>query len=183
MSIVDSLNPFAKADSPHTNYHFRVDFGIPGFFVKDVGFKNIDSFGVKLNPLKPPTLPGVKVSETDLAMQKVNPTLVPEYSDLTMHRGMISGSMLINWLEMQIISRKKIPIPIIVTMLDSEHLPIYSWFFFNAYPISWETGPFNAMASGENAILVEKITFKYMFYKQVNMSYLSASFSAVKSLF
>ncbi len=153
--------------SPLTGFHFRVDFGVPGMFTKDVGFKSVSGINFSLK------LKDVKVGGVDGGNIKVPDGY--ETSDLVLERGMIVGSDLINWLETQILTQKKIPIPVIVTTLDALQLPIYSWFFINAYPIKWETSGFDAEKSG---LLIEKITFKYLYYKQVNMTALSAAFSA-----
>ena len=153
---------------PLPAYSFRVDFGIPGFFTKDIGFKSVSGidFAMKLKD--------VKVGGIDGGIVQVPDGYT--HGDLVLERGMIEGSFLINWLEMQILSQKKIPIPVIVTLLDGFGLPSYCWFFINAYPIKWETSGFNAEQSG---VIIEKITFKYLFYKQVNMTMMSAMFKAV----
>lgn len=156
--------------SPLTGYHFRVDFGVPGLFTKDIGFKSVSGVNFSLK------LKDVKVGGVDGGTVKVPDGY--EVGDLVLERGMITGSMLINWLETQILTQKKIPIPIIVTTLDANQLPIYSWFFINAFPVKWDTSGFDADKGG---LLIEKITFKYLFYKQVNMTYLSAMYSAAMS--
>jgi len=155
-------------DLPLSGYHFRVDFGIPGFFTKDIGFKSVSgiNFAMKLKEVK---VGGIDGGNVDVPNGST-------FGDLVLERGMITGSFLINWLEMQILSQKKIPIPVIVTLLDERNLPIYCWFFINAYPIKWETSGFDAQQSG---LIVEKITFKYLFYKQTNMTMLSNAFAAL----
>ncbi|TND02428.1 MAG: conserved hypothetical phage tail region protein [Bacteroidetes bacterium] len=153
---------------PLAGYSFRVDFGIPGFFTKDIGFKSVSGINFELK------LKDVKVGGVDGGTVQVPDGY--KSGDLVLERGMIEGSYLINWLEAQILSQKKIPIPIIVTLLDGKGLPSYCWFFINAYPVKWETSGFDAERSG---VLIEKITFKYFFYKQVNMTMLSSAYAAV----
>lgn len=156
---------------PLPGYSFRVDFGIPGYFTKDIGFKSVSGidFAMKLKD--------VKVGGIDGGIVQVPDGYT--HGDLVLERGMIEGSFLINWLEAQIFAQRKIPIPVIVTLLDGDGLPVYCWFFINAYPIKWETSGFNAESSG---LLIEKITFKYLFYKQVNMTYMTAAFNAVMGI-
>lgn len=161
---------FGSSDAPLAGYYFRVDFGIPGMFTKDIGFKSISgiNFSMKLKDMKVGGIDGGTVQVPDGY----------EKGDLVLERGMIMGSDLINWLETQILTQKKIPIPIVVTLLDSQQLPLYCWFFINAYPVKWETSGFDAERSG---LLIERITFKYFMYKQVNMSAMSAMYAAAMS--
>ena len=160
---------------PLTGFHFRVDFVFPGLAGgKDSRFKEVSGIGMTM--------------EMETYNEGGNDGLaqyVPKgrsFDDLVLKRGMIKGSFLINWLEVQMITLKKIPVPIIVTMLSEENMPVYSWFFINAYPVKWSTAGFNSMATGDSAIMVEEITFKYSFYKQVNMSMISNAVSFASSL-
>ncbi|MFT4601139.1 MAG: phage tail-like protein [Arenicella sp.] len=169
MGVLDNINPLASAGPPLTSFHFRVDFGLPGLFVKDVGFKKVSGMNMEFL---------MDESKTDGTGQKLYFPNGVKFDQLVLERGMINGSYLINWMEAQLLTQKKMPIPIIVTSLDEMHLPIYSWVFLDAYPVKFETAGFDSMASGDAGILIEKITFNYWFYKQVNMSYLSAGFKA-----
>lgn len=162
------MSLFPSSSHPLTGYHFRVDFGIPGLFTKDVGFKSVSGISMEL-----------ELKDIDVGGVNSGKVQVPEgvkFGDLVLERGMFTGSALINWFEAQILSKQKIPIPIIVSTLDEDHLPIYSWFFINAFPIKWETDGFNAQQS---ELLIEKITFRYQFYKQTNMTAASAAFKAI----
>lgn len=169
MSFTDALadlNPLV-AGKPLPGFSFRVDFGLPGLFVKDVGFKSVSGIEFKTKE---------RVQEVSSAIGgKVYSIENVEFSPLVLERGMFTGSFLINWMEAQCYTKKKIPIPIVLTLFDEESLPVYSWFFINAYPISWQTSGFNAEQSG---LLVEKITFRYLFYKQVNMALMFAAAKA-----
>ena len=169
MGVLDDINPLASAGPPQTAYHFRVDFGLPGMFVKDVGFKKVSGMNMEFV---------MDESQTDGTGAKLFFPNGVKFDQLVLERGMIKGSYLINWMEAQLLTQKKMPIPIIVTSLDEMHLPIYSWVFLDAYPVKFETSGFDSMATGDSAILIEKITFNYWFYKQVNMSHLSAGFKA-----
>ena len=50
MSFTDALNDLNPlvAGKPLPGYNFRVDFGLPGLFVKDVAFKTISGIGFKV---------------------------------------------------------------------------------------------------------------------------------------
>lgn len=169
MSILDALS----ADRyPLTGYHFRVDILLPGVFgEKDTWWQEVSGIEMEFNP-------EAETTDAKTGARRKLPAS-SKFSDLTLKRGMVKGSFIINWLEVQMLSQKKIPIPLIVTTLDNQGSPLYSWFFLNAYPIKFKTSGFNAM-KGE--ILVEEITFRYWFYKQVNMSLFSSVAEMATSL-
>ena len=146
-------------ERPIPGYHFRVDFGLEGYFEKDVAFKNIS--GVSFKVIERAESVGAEIGGKVYSIEN------SEYTPLVLERGMFKGSKLIDWMTSQCQTKKKIPIPIVVSVLDAKAIPINSWFFINAYPIAWETSGFS---SEKSQLLVEKITFRYLYYKQVDMS-------------
>lgn len=141
-------------------YHFQVDFCVEGKYIKDVSFLSVS--GLKFTW----TARDVKVGAS-AGSDTISQFDGCKFDDLILERGMTKESKLIDWLSSQCTTGKKDPIPVVVTVLSHEHLPLFSWFFVNAYPVSWETTGFNAEKS---QILMEKITLKYDFFKQVDMS-------------
>ena len=143
-----------------TGYHFRVDFCVDNKYIKDIGFKKVSGLDYKQ-----------EFKQTDIGASKkgdqANLILKSTFSDLVLERAMNVDSRLYYWLTDQRDKKEKIKIPIVVTVLNHDHLPIFSWFFINAYPISWETTGFEAET---NAFLMEKITFRYEFFRRVDMS-------------
>lgn len=149
----------SKEKRPFVGFHFRVDFVLPMIAKpQDVFFKSVE--GIKAS---------LEVEENAQApiysFNRYKPT-GRTFSDLVLKRGMLSGSMLINYFEVSLFAGKIVPIPLIVSLLDEKHVPAYAWMFMNAFPVSWETSGFDAE---KNEILVETITMKYGFYKQVRM--------------
>jgi|GEM_PF-1823122 len=156
---------------PVNAFHFKVDFIFPlPSKSLDARFESIEGIGKSIVPKKPTDAKG---AENTVALSSA---VELQKGELTLKRGLIPGSYLIDWFEMNITLKKRIPIPIVVSALDANHAPIYSWFFYNAHPIKWETGGFNAM-SGK--YITETIVIQYDWYKQVNMQ--SGIFSAVAS--
>jgi phage tail-like protein len=154
---------------PVNAFHFKVDFIFPlPSKSLDARFESIEGIGKSIVSNKKTGTQEVQNSVTNSSAVEL------EKGQLTLKRGLIPGSFLIDWFEMNITLKKRIPIPIVVSALDANHAPIYSWFFYNAYPIKWETGGFNAM-SGK--YITETIVIQYDWYKQVNMQ--SGMFSAV----
>ena len=64
------------------------------------------------------------------------------------------GSYLIDWVNLSIITQRRIPIPVVVSTLDHNHMPLYCWVFFNVYPTKFSTSGLHAQEAG---ILVEEI--------------------------
>ena len=50
------------------------------------------------------------------------------------------------------------PKTIIVMLLDEMKSPVFSWTFYEAYPINWKLEPFNAQKS---EVALESVTLKY----------------------
>ncbi len=143
-----------------TGYHFRVDFCVDNKYIKDIGFKKVSGLAYN-EELKVKEVGASKKGDTASVLNG------SKFSDLVLERAMNVDSRLYYWLTDQRDKKEKIKIPIVVTVLNHDHLPIFSWFFINAYPISWETTGFEAET---NAFLMEKITFRYEFFRRVDMS-------------
>lgn len=161
MSILSNATSAGStlSERPIPGFHFRVDFGLEGHFEKDVAFKSVS--GIKFSIIENDEPVGADVGGKAFSIKEI------KYSDLVLERGLFKGSKLIDWMTAQCMSRKKIPIPIVVSVLNEKGIPINSWFFINAYPVIWETAGFS---SEKSELLVEKITFRYLYYKQVDMS-------------
>lgn len=153
--MLDSLL-FGSVGPPLVGYHFRVDFGLPGLFVKDVGFESVSGISMTL-----------KTESVQSHGKTVEIASGVEYGDLVLSRGLIHGSKLGAWLEAQITLKRKFPIPIVISALDKNRMPVYCWTFINAYPTQLSVDGFNAV-KGE--LLVEKVTFKYDSYKALDLS-------------
>jgi phage tail-like protein len=163
-------------------YRFRVDFGIPGLFMTDTGFSKISGIGVSINE----DTKEIGASSTN----KVNVIKSIDFTELVMERASKRESALILWLNAQCMARRKAKIPIVISVLDRNGLPIFCYTFFNAYPIKWETLNIDSQASGSGAILTDKITFKYDYYEQVAIpdpsgltDMASSAVSSIKNLF
>ncbi len=132
---------------PLTGYHFQVDFLLPKLnkpvnaqFAEIVGgFSTSISYGEKNEG--PATL---------------------SYSDLVLKRGMVTDSSLLEWFNSHRQSSSRLPIPVLVTVLDETGAPLTSWCFYNAYPVKWSTTGFDA---AQAKVLYEEITLQYESYQ------------------
>ena len=149
---------FSTDDQPLTGYHFRVDFIFP-LPTRTIETKFQEISGIERTI----------VMETDSLGDNKVPFFAPvstDYGTLTLKRGMLTGSYLIDWMNLSIITQRRIPIPVVVSALDHKHMPLYCWLFNNAYPVKWSTSGFNAQTSG---ILTEEVQLKYSSYIQIRV--------------
>jgi len=87
------------------------------------------------------------------------------YSDLTLKRGMVIGSALIQWFkDAQLFIFA--PRDLTVTLLNSEHQPLEQWEFRNAWPKGWHVENFDAM-SGK--VAVENIILAYQYFTRTKL--------------
>lgn len=91
-----------------------------------------------------------------------------KHSQLTLKRGIApSDSALIKWcisvLENGLIE-KVVPQSLNVYLLDENKTPLRGWFFSNAYPTKWKSGPFDSM---KNEVAIEEIQLSYNYFNRV----------------
>ena len=149
-STPEPLNYTALKHYPFTGYHFQVDFLLS-----------------KLN--KPANTRFEEISggfSTAISYDGEGagpPKSV--YSDLVLKRGVVRDDTLLGWFNDHRQSYSRLPIPVLVSVLDEEGKALMSWCFFNAYPVKWSTSGFHA---GRAQVLYEEITLKYEFYRRVS---------------
>ncbi len=86
------------------------------------------------------------------------------FSNLVLKRGLTYSNKLISWFESSLHNLTIEPIPLLVSILSDigdkkdRFKPIYSWLFYEVYPISWEFAGFDAMKS---QYIMETIELRY----------------------
>jgi phage tail-like protein len=86
------------------------------------------------------------------------------YSDLTLKRGMIIGSDIVNWFRDALENFNFNPANIQVALLNEKHEPLHSWYVVSAIPKKWSVSGFNAQ---ENSIVVESLTMSYQYFNVI----------------
>lgn len=84
------------------------------------------------------------------------------YPDLSLKRGMLTNSAVIDWCIDALQNRSFKPVQVNVTLLNEEHNPVVTWQFFNAWPKKWSVSDFNSM---ENSIALETLELSYTYFK------------------
>ncbi|MBD4689174.1 phage tail protein, partial [Xanthomonas citri pv. citri] len=77
-----------------------------------------------------------------------------KYPDLSLKRGMLTDSDVINWCIKAFRDRQFDPVQISIMLLNEQHQPLKTWNIFNAWPKKWSVSDFNAQ---ENTVVVETL--------------------------
>jgi phage tail-like protein len=77
------------------------------------------------------------------------------YGDIILKRGLLSGSGIIAWCRDAMENFSFLPVNLLITLLNSRHLPLHSWQVVHAIPKKWQVSAFNAM---ENSLVIETLT-------------------------
>lgn len=83
------------------------------------------------------------------------------FGDLTLKRGMLLGSDLIQWFDISLQLFIFAPRDITVTLMDASGNELDAWVFRNAWPRSWEVDNFDAKTS---QLATESIIFSYQYF-------------------
>jgi phage tail-like protein len=84
-----------------------------------------------------------------------------KFSDLSLKRGMLTDSAVIQWALAALHNRKFKPTDVHVSLLDEEHQPLRVWRFHRAWPKKWAVADLNAQ---ENAIAIESLDLSYSYF-------------------
>lgn len=133
---------------PYTNYRYKVEID-----KKTVGgFSEVSA-------------PRVEHSVVEYHEGGVNDTVhtFPDrltYSNVTLHRGLTANEDFFNWMmESATVERETIQKDVHVTLVDRAGSEVWSWEFFNAYPVRWEGPRMNADPS--DGISIELVEFAF----------------------
>lgn len=139
---------------PPVGFHFKVEFdGFAHGDAPDVRFQEVSGLNVSLE-----TETFQEGGENRFSHRFPKPVT---FQNLTLKRGMLIGSKLIQWFRNAIEGFQFAPTRITVILLDEEHQALESWVFENAYPVKWNIDAFNAQ---EGKIVAETIEICYQYF-------------------
>ncbi|MDH5382963.1 MAG: phage tail protein [Cyclobacteriaceae bacterium] len=142
---------------PPVAFHFRVDFLGLSTGDLDASFQKVSGINSQLGSFEH--------QEGGENRFKHRLPDVPSFGNLVMERGVFKDSELISWFRDSLETFLFNPLDIIVSLLDEEHNPLESWQFYQAYPVKWEIGSFDAKA---NEIAIETIELSYQYFNRLN---------------
>ena len=138
------------AQYPLTGFHFVVNFQL---FPEDFRFQEVGGLDVEIEMES-----FVEGGQNRFTWQLPKKT---RYSDITLKRGLFTGSKVLNWCKDAIENFIFLPGNITISLLNEKHEPVQSWFVASAIPKKWSVSGFNAQ---ENSIVVESITLSYRYF-------------------
>ncbi len=137
---------------PLLNYRFSLT--VSGFISDvDCGFMEVSGFSSKLN--------GEKYKEGGTNTYDIFLPTGIEWGNLVAKRGVIRGSLMIDWIKTSLNTFTFEPMPIIVTLWGDNRTPNVVWTFLNAYPVSLSTSNLDAGSRGSAEVLVDTIEFRH----------------------
>lgn len=89
------------------------------------------------------------------------------YSDLVLKRGMTIVSGVTAWCLDAIENFNFQPTNMLISLLNSDHLPVNSWYVTNAIPIKYDISGLNA---DQSQIVIESMTLRYEYFRTLNLS-------------
>jgi phage tail-like protein len=138
---------------PPVGFHFKVQV-IP--FLGEAGFQSVDGLSVDIPEYT------YKEGGVNTFTHRLPDRIA--YKDLTLKRGMVMGSGLIQWFRAGVDLFTFLPTDVIVTLLNEKHQPLDAWIFHNAWPKAWNIESFDSM---NNKIAVESIVIAYQRFVRV----------------
>ncbi len=143
---------------PPVGFHFRVEFSLTGLSNRDNRFQEVGGLSAEL---------GVEELQEGGENRFIHrlPTR-PKYANLTLKRGLLIDSGLIQWCRDAIENFSFAPTTVNVTLLNAEHEPLGPVYnFVRAYPVKWAVSDFKAQ---ENGLVVETLELAYQYFTRIS---------------
>lgn len=139
---------------PPVGFHFLVKFNL-GEGDSDNRFQDVSGLSAEISTeeLKEGGLNGFSYKLPTQA----------KYGNLTLKRGMLLDSKVVDWIKEAVENFEFSPTEIDVSLLDQEHNTLAAWSFTGAYPVKWSITDLKAM---ENSIVVETLELAYQSFRQ-----------------
>jgi phage tail-like protein len=160
---------------PLPGFHFLVVFQLFPQTPIDVMFQEVSGLSVTMNT------ESVTEGGQNRYVHKL-PTR-PNYSDITLKRGLFMSSLLVEWVRKGIEDYDFEPVNVLITLLNDMHIPVFGWHVINAIPVKWEVSSLNAESS---QLVIESMTLSYRYFNMLTpasiLGNITAGFSVSASL-
>lgn len=141
---------------PPPGFHFKVEFSGISTKKEDHQFQSVSGLTVDLDT--------EEIAEGGENRFKHKIPVRTKYANLTLKRGLLVDSGVINWCRKALEDFEFEPINLTVKLLNEEHEPLLSWSIVHAYPVKWDIGEFNAE---ENKLVIESMELSYNYFKVI----------------
>ncbi|QSB26521.1 phage tail protein [Flavobacterium sp. CLA17] len=138
---------------PPVGFHFLVEFEGLGSQTKDHQFQSVSGLSVDIET--------EEIAEGGENRFKHKLPVKTKYPNLTLKRGMLIDSAVIDWCRDAIENFSFKPVNLTIKLLDEEHQPLVSWNVVHAYPVKWAVEDFNAE---ESKLVVENFELTYNYF-------------------
>jgi phage tail-like protein len=138
---------------PPVGFHFLVEFEGLGSQEKDHQFQSVSGLSVDIET--------EEMAEGGENRFKHKLPVKTKYPNLTLKRGMLIDSAVINWCRDAIENFSFKPVNLTIKLLNEEHQPLISWNVVHAYPVKWSVEDFNAE---ESKLVVENFELTYNYF-------------------
>ena len=138
---------------PPVGFHFLVEFEGLGSQAKDHQFQSVSGLSVDIET--------EEIAEGGENRFKHKLPVKTKYPNLTLKRGMLIDSAVIDWCRDAIENFSFKPVNLTIKLLDEEHQPLVSWNVVHAYPVKWAVEDFNAE---ESKLVVENFELTYNYF-------------------
>lgn len=135
---------------PPLGFHFRVEFDLPGISDNDFRFREVEGLSTELD------VESVTEGGENRFVHKLPG--VAKYPDLVLKRGLLTSSVVRDWVEDALNNLIIAPATIRITLMNEEHEPLKTFTVNDAWPRKWDVSGFNAESSD---IVVESMEFAY----------------------
>jgi phage tail-like protein len=153
---------------PPVGFHFQVSFELLPPSANDFRFMEVSGLEVEMEMET-----FVEGGQNRFTWELPKRT---RYSDLTLKRGLFTGSAIYEWCKNAMENFLFLPLNITISLLNDQHLPIQSWYVVNAIPKKWSVSGFNAQ---ENSIVVESLTLNYQYFNVIGNGAADAALSVL----
>lgn len=146
-----------QTNHPPVIFYFKVL--VEGVNEKDeAGFENVSGLDIKIDTET------IQEGGENQFSRKLPKAL--QYSNLTLRRGLITGSHFMTWINKAITNFKFEPKIVNVILMNANGDPLVSWAFHNAYPVSVKVSFLN---STENKYAIESLELAYDYFERADL--------------
>lgn len=138
---------------PPVGFHFIVEFEGLGSQEKDHQFQSVSGLSADIET--------EEIAEGGENRFKHKLPVKTKYPNLTLKRGMLIDSEVIDWCRDAIENFSFKPVNLTVKLLNEEHQPLISWNVVHAFPVKWSVEDFNAE---ESKLVVESFELTYNYF-------------------
>jgi phage tail-like protein len=140
-------------DTIPVGFHFLVAFELFPQLPNDFAFMEVNGLEVEME-MEPRKEGGQNRFTHQLPVRA-------RYSDIVLKRGLFFESGITEWCRQAIENFSFTPTNVLISLLNSDHIPVNSWLVVNAIPKKWAVSNFNAM---ENSLAIESLTLSYQYF-------------------